>query len=117
MEIDEVLKRWEEYVKVLFEDDRGGRPRLYVPMNGPELLEEEIVSVMKKFKKGKSPGHDGITIEMILASGNFGIRKIVEVANNIYDTGYIPKEMYRSIFIAIPKKPNAVDFSMHRTIN
>ena len=54
---------------------------------------------------------------MILASGNFGLRKIVELANKIYDTGYIPKEMYRSIFIAIPKKPNAVECNMHRTIS
>ena len=40
-------------MKELFEDGRGGRPRLHIPMTGPELLEEEIVSVMKKFKKGK----------------------------------------------------------------
>ena len=86
-------------------------------MNGPKLLEEGIVSVMKKFKKGKSPGHDGVTIKMILANGNFGLRKIVELANKIYNTGYIPKEMYRSIFIAIPKKPNAVECSLHRTIS
>ena len=117
MEIGEVLGRWEEYVKDLFEDDRGVRPRLRIPMNGPELLEEEIARVMKNLKKGKSPGHDEMTIEMILASGNFGIRKIVELANRIYNTGYIPKEMYRSIFIAIPKKPNAVECNLHRTIS
>ena len=117
MEIGEVLNRWEEYVKDLFEDDGRVRPRLDIPMNGPELLEEEIVGVMRNLKKGKSPGHDEITIEMILASGNFGLRKIVELANKIYNTGYIPKEMYRSIFIAIPKKPNAVECSLHRTIS
>ena len=32
MEIDEVLKRWEEYVKDLFEDNRGEKPRLHMPM-------------------------------------------------------------------------------------
>ena len=117
MEIEDVLKRWEEYVKDLFEDDRGNKPRLHIPMNGPELLEEEIINVMKRMKKGKSPGHDGVTIEMLLASGNFGLKKIVELANKIYNTGYIPKEMYRSIFIAIPKKPNAVECSLHRTIS
>ena len=117
MEIEDVLKRWGEYVKDLFEGDRGNNPRLHIPMNGPELLEEEIVKVMKSMKKGKSPGHDGITIEMLLASGNFGLKKIVELANKIYNTGYIPKEMYRSIFIAIPKKPNAVECNLHRTIS
>ena len=62
MEIDEVLKRWEEYVKDLFEDNRGEKPRLHIPMNGPDLLDEEIISVIKNFKKGKSPGNDEVTI-------------------------------------------------------
>ena len=117
MEIEEVLKRWEEYVKDLFEDNRGGKPRIHIPMTGPEILEEEIVNVIKNFKKGKSPGNDEVTIEMILASGNFGIRKIVELANKIYNTGYIPKEMYKSIFITIPKKPGAVECNLFRTIS
>ena len=100
-------------MKDLFEDedDRGVRPRLHVPMNGPELLEEEIVRVMKHLKKGKSSGHGEITIEMILASGNFGIRKIVELVNRIYNRGYIPKEMYRSIFIAIGYLRNQMQWS------
>ena len=33
MEIEEVLKRWEEYVKDLFEDNRGGKPRIHIPAN------------------------------------------------------------------------------------
>ena len=51
MEIDEVLKRWEEYVKELFEDNRGEKPRIHVPLNGPEILEEEVMYVIKNFKK------------------------------------------------------------------
>ena len=86
-------------------------------MNGPDLFEEEIINVIKKFKKGKSPGNDEVTIEIILASGDFGIKKIVEMANKIYNTGYILKEMYKLIFIAIPKKPGAVDCSLLRTIS
>ena len=62
-------------------------------MTGPDLLDEEIISVIKKFKNRKSPGNDEVTIEMILASGDFGIKKIVELAKKIYNTGYIPKEM------------------------
>ena len=62
MEIEEVLRRWEEYVKDLFEDEKGEKPRLDIPMNGPEILKEEIVKVVTKSKKGKSPGNDKITI-------------------------------------------------------
>ena len=117
MEIDEVLKRWEEYVKDLFEDNRGEKPRLHIPMYGPDILDEEIAHVIKSFKRGKSSGNDDVTIEMILASGDFGLRKIAELARKIYDTGYIPKEMYKSIFIAIPKKPGAVECNLFRTIS
>ena len=117
MKIEDVLKRWEEHVKDLFEDNRGERPRLHIPMTGPELLDEEIISVIKSFKKGKSPGNDEVTIEMILASGEFGMRKIAELARKIYETGYIPKEMYKSIFITIPKKPGAVECNLFRTIS
>ena len=117
MEIEEVLRRWEEYVKDLFEDERGEKPRLDIPMNGPEILKEEIVKVVKKSKKGKSPGNDKITIEMIEGSGDFGMQKITELTNKIYNTGFIPEEMYKSIFIAIPKKPGAVECNLHRTIS
>ena len=42
------------------------------------------------------------------------MKKIVELANTIYNTGYIPQEMYKSIFIAIPKKPGAAGRSFIR---
>ena len=45
MEIEGVSKRWEEYVRDLFED----RSRLHIPMTGPELLDEEMISVINKF--------------------------------------------------------------------
>ena len=53
----------------------------------------------------------------MIVSGDFGIKKIVELANTIYNTGYIPQDMYKSIFIAIPKKPGAADCSLFRTIS
>ena len=54
---------------------------------------------------------------MIEGSGDFDLQKITDLANKIYNTGFIPEEMYKSIFIAIPKKPGAVDCSLHRTIS
>ena len=43
--------------------------------------------------------------------------KVTEIANKIYDTGYIPEEMRKSTFIALPKKPATVECSQHRTIS
>ena len=52
-------------------------------------MKKKYFYVIKTFKKGKSPEND----------------EIIELANKIYNTGYIPKEMHKSIFITIPKKP------------
>ena len=118
MEIKEVLKVWEEYAKDLFEDEgRGDLPMFNNELEGPEILEEEIRYAMKTMKKGKSAGNDKITIEMIEASGDYGLRKITELTNKIYDTGFIPEEMAKSIFIVIPKKPGTIECSQHRTIS
>ena len=37
--------------------------------------------------------------------------------NKIYDTGEIPEYLCTSIFIALPKKPGAVECELHRTIS
>ena len=86
-------------------------------MYGPDILHDEIIYVIMNFKKGKCPGNDDLTIKMILASGDSELRKVADLARKIYDTGYIPKEMYKFIFIAIPKKAGAVECSLFRTIS
>ena len=59
---------------------------------------------MKKTKKGKAPGPDNITIELLEALEEFGVDQITKFLNNIYDTGEIPEDLSKSIFITLPKK-------------
>ena len=54
---------------------------------------------------------------MIKALGDFGIEKLTIMANEIYDTGKIPQDLSKSIFIALPKKPGAIECELHRTIS
>ena len=56
-------------------------------------------------------------IEMIEAAEEFGIRKITDLTNTIYESGYIPNAMREPVFVAIPKKPGALECSRHRTIS
>lgn len=57
-------------------------------------------------KSNKIPVPDGIVIEMTAALDNFRINKIMEIINEIHDTGKILEDNSTSIFIALPKKPN-----------
>jgi hypothetical protein len=54
---------------------------------------------------------------MIEALQELGIQKITELANRMYDSGEIPEDMCKSVFIAIPKKTNASECEMFRTIS
>ena len=52
----------------------------------------------------------------IKALDDFGIEKLTIMANEIYDTGKIPQDLSKSIFIALPKKPGTIECELHRTI-
>ena len=54
---------------------------------------------------------------MIDALEEYGVEKLTYVINKIYEDGKFPEDLSQSIFIALPKKPCAVDCEQHRTIS
>ncbi|GFN94698.1 RNA-directed DNA polymerase from mobile element jockey-like [Plakobranchus ocellatus] len=68
-------------------------------------------------KHGKATGPDNISVELIEALEDFGTGKITHLLNEIYDTGQIPTDLSKSIFIALPKKSGATECELHRTIS
>lgn len=117
METNEVLQRWSQYIDDLFEDETREFPEILREMEGPEILKSEIQKAMKSMKTGKSPGDDGVMIEMLKAGGEILLDKITTIANKVYNTGIIPEEMGKSVFIAIPKKAGTTDCEQHRTLS
>ena len=53
---------------------------------------------------------------MITSLEEYGVSKVKDIINEIYDTGEIPEDFYRLIFITLPKKIGAVQCELHRTI-
>lgn len=47
-------------------------------------------------KKGKAAEEDGITVAMVEAFEKFGLQKLTEIANSIYDTGEITRQCANS---------------------
>ena len=84
---------------------------------GPSILREEVTWVLQNSKTGKAAGPDEVNLEIILALEEKGVDLLWELFNDIYETGYLPDEMLKSIFIAIPKNPNTMDCENHRTIS
>ena len=68
-------------------------------------------------KRGKAPGPDQVNVEMLDGAGEIGLEKLTELINKVYNTGNIPGDLLKSIFLAIPKKPKANECELHRTIS
>ena len=71
---------------------------------------------MKRVKKDKLAGPDKIPIEMYEALEKFGIEQLTSLLNKMYNTGEIPG-LLKSVFIALPKKPGAIEGGQHRTVS
>ena len=117
MDKDKILERWTEYIGDLYNDTRNEERTGTTNNEGPPILEEEVISALKKMKNGKAAGPDNITKEMIDALEEFGISTVTKLLNNIYNSGSIPADMTKSIFIALPKTANANECESHRTIS
>ena len=115
-ERDKVLERWAEYIGDLFADTR---PSLPTPSNdrGPPIMKAEVERAIKNSQLGKAPGEDGITTEMLKLLEDFGIDKLTELFNAIYETGDFPEDLLMSIFITLPKQARATECSNFRTIS
>ena len=80
-------------------------------------MKSEIEKVIKEMKCGKASGNDDIATEMIKVLDDEGIKKITELCNLVYDTGYLPPDRSSSMFVTLPKKANATECSDYRTLS
>ncbi|XP_071943835.1 uncharacterized protein [Antedon mediterranea] len=111
VEKTDILKRWTEYIGELFFDVRQAMPSFPDSEEGPKILKAEVRTAIKRLRKNKAAGPDGVVIE------EYGVEKLTEVINKIYEDGSFPEDLSKSIFIALPKKPGAVECEKHRTIS
>ena len=86
-------------------------------MTASRNLQSEVKVAVEKMKNNKAVGKDEVAIELIKSIGDFGIEKLTKMLSEIYESVNIPAELRKSIFIALPKKPAAVEYKLHRTLS
>ena len=113
---EDIQNRWCEYIGELFDATRSNVP---VPstLEGPPILKAEVENALNKMKDGKAQGGDNISTEMLKVLEVFTLNKLTDLFNRIYNTGHIPDELAKSIFIPLPKKPKAMECGDYRTIS
>ena len=117
MEKEKIIDRWAKYIMYLFDDTRCEKQSIRKKVDGPKILKAEVRAALNRLKCNKSPGPDEIVAEQMKCLDEFGLDKITEILNDVYDSGEMPNELTKSIFIALPKKPGTIERELHRTIN
>jgi hypothetical protein len=114
----ETKKRWKEYTAELYKKDESliesFDKKVYI--NEPAVLESEVRRALLEIKNNKSPGSDGIPIELVKAAGEQGIQALTALCQSIWETGVWPKDWKKSVYIPIPKKGDARECANNRTI-
>ena len=115
-EKEALVNVWIEYMGELYADDRVTRPDID-DESGPSITSTEVKHAITKLNNNKATGTDLIAAEMLKALDDGPLGKLTQLCNEIYNTGYWPKELKVSIFIPIPKKPKTTRCQEYRSIS
>ena len=107
------MERWDEHISELFKNNRQENINIQYNGEGLPIRKEGVEDAMNKMKFGKAVGNNGIALENI----NFVVEKITTLANKIYESIELTKQMSKSVFIAIQKVQGTLDCEKHCTIS
>ena len=86
---------------------------MMVPHLEPDILECEVLGSLTT---NKASGSDGIPVELFKILKDDAVKVLHSICQQIWKTHQWPKDWKRSIFIAIPKKGNAKEYSNYCTV-
>jgi len=85
--------------------------------NFPDIEEWEVRHCVKQSKKGKAPGPDNVTIDLIEAAGELVYGKLANLFNECLYQTKIPDMWNEAIIILLLKKGDPTDMSNYRPIS
>ena len=119
MELTEAedIKRWQEYTEELYKKDP------HDPDNHNDVLihlDRDILECKVKWALGsitanKASGGDGIPVELFQILKDDAVTVLHSIYQQIWKTQQWPQDCKRSVFIPIPKKGNAKEYSNYQT--
>ena len=82
----------------------------------PDILECEVKWALESITTNKASGGDGIPVELFQILKDYAVKVLYLICQQIWKTQQWPQDWKRSVFIPIPKKGNAKEYSNYRTI-
>ena len=116
-EAEDIKKRWQEYIELYKKD-------LQYPDKHDSVithLESDILECKVKWTWGstttnKANGGDEVTVELFQILKDDAMKVLHSICQQIWNTQQWPQYQKRSVFIPIPKKGNAKEYSTYCTI-
>ena len=82
----------------------------------PDILECDVKWALESIATKKASGGDGIPVELFQILKDDAVKVLHSTCQQVWKTQQWPQDWKRSVFIPIPKKGNAKEFSVYHTI-
>ena len=82
----------------------------------PDILECEVSWALGRITLNKPSGGDGIPVELFQILKDDAVKVLHSICQQIWKTQQWPRDWKKSVFIPIPKKGNAKEYSNYSTI-
>ena len=82
----------------------------------PDILEGEVKWALESITTNKASGDNGIPVEPFQILKDDAVKVLHSICQPIWKTQQWPQDWKRSVFIPIPKKGNAKEYSNYCTI-
>ena len=116
-EAEDIKKRQQEYTELYKKDlndpDNHNGMMTYLE---PDILEGEVKLALRSITANKASQGDRIPAELFQILKDDVVKVLHSVCQQIWKTQQRPQDWKRSVFILIPKKDNAKEYSNQCTI-
>ena len=85
-------------------------------MTQPDIQEYKVKWALESISMNKASGGDRIPVELFQILKDGAVQVLHSVGQQIWKTQQWPQDWKRSVFIPIPKKGNAKEYSNYHTI-
>ena len=117
-ETEDIKKRWQEYTEELY------KKHLHDPNNHdgmithlePDILECKVKWALGSTTTNKASRCDRIPAELFKIQKDDAVKVLHSICQQIWKTQQWPQDWKRSVFIPIPQKGNAKEYSNYHTI-
>ena len=119
-EAKDIKKKWKDYTELY----KKKKKNLYDPDNQSgvtthlesDILECEVKWALGSITTNKASGGDGIPVELFQILKDDAVKALHSICQQIWKTQQWPQNWKRSVFIPIPKKGNAKEYTNYHTV-